>query len=70
MSTPPCSWREEDLQVKTRSARMRPGVSLVTPIEADAPNVVWAIDFQFDSTTDGNAIEIASMIDEKPVNRL
>jgi hypothetical protein len=25
---------------------------------------------QFDSTTDGNAIEIASMIDEKPVNRL
>ena len=27
-------------------------------------NVVWAIDFQFDSTTDGKAIKIASMIDE------
>ncbi|WP_412768899.1 integrase catalytic domain-containing protein [Mycobacterium canetti] len=31
---------------------------------ADAPNVVWAIDFQFDSITDGKAITIASMIDE------
>jgi transposase InsO family protein len=28
------------------------------------PNVVWAIDFQFDSTVDGRAIKIASMIDE------
>jgi putative transposase len=26
--------------------------------------VVWAIDFQFDSTVDGKAIKIASMIDE------
>jgi hypothetical protein len=25
---------------------------------------VWAIDFQFDSTIDGKAIKIASMIDE------
>jgi hypothetical protein len=33
---------------------------LVRPVEADAPNVVWAIDFQFDSTTDGKAIKIAS----------
>ena len=37
-----------------RSRRSRP-----TP-----PNVVWAIDFQFDSTVDGKAIKIASMIDE------
>ncbi len=64
MSTLACSWHEESLQVKTRSARKRPGVSSVPPIEADAPNVVWAIDFQFDSTTDGMAIKIASMIDE------
>jgi hypothetical protein len=34
------------------------------PIEADAANVVWAIDFQFDSTVDGKAVKIASMIDE------
>jgi putative transposase len=39
-------------------------VSSIPPIAADAPNVVWAIDFQFDSTVDGKAIKIASMIDE------
>jgi putative transposase len=33
-------------------------------VAADAPKVVWALDFQFDSTIDGKAIKIASMIDE------
>ena len=47
-----------------RSPRKRAGVSSIPPVEADAPNVVWAIDFQFDSTIDGKAIKIASMIDE------
>ena len=46
------------------SPRKRAGVSSIPPVEADAPNVVWAIDFQFDSTADGKAIKIASMIDE------
>jgi putative transposase len=40
------------------------GVSSIRPVEADAPKVVWAIDFQFDSTVDGKAVKIASMIDE------
>jgi putative transposase len=57
-------WREEGLQVKVVSPRKRVGVSSTRQIEADAPNVVWAIDFQFDSTIDGKAIKIASMIDE------
>ncbi|MGB8386960.1 IS3 family transposase [Mycobacterium sp.] len=57
-------WREEGLQVRVRSPRKRAGVSSIPPVEADAPNVVWAIDFQFDSTTDGKAIKIASVIDE------
>jgi len=57
-------WREEGLQVKVTSPRKRAGVSSIPPIEADAPNVVWAIDFQFDSTIDGKAIKIASMTDE------
>ena len=57
-------WREEGLQVKVTVPRKRAGVSSIPPIEADAPNVVWAIDFQFDSTIDGKAIKIASMIDE------
>ena len=57
-------WREEGLQVRVHSPRKRAGVSSIPPVEADAPNVVWAIDFQFDSTIDGKAIKIASMIDE------
>ncbi len=57
-------WREEGLQVRVHSPRKRAGVSSIPPVEADAPNVVWAIDFQFDSTVDGKAIKIASMIDE------
>ena len=57
-------WREEGLQVRVHSPRKRAGISSVPPMEADAPNVLWAIDFQFDSTIDGKAIKIASMIDE------
>ncbi|WP_211283002.1 integrase catalytic domain-containing protein [Mycobacterium mantenii] len=56
--------REEGLQVWIRSPRKRAGVSSIPPIEADDPNVVWAIDFQSDSTIDCKAIKIASMVDE------
>ena len=57
-------WHEEGLQVRVHSPRKRAGVSSVPQIPADAPQVVWALDFQFDSTVDGRAIKIASMIDE------
>jgi transposase InsO family protein len=57
-------WREEGLQVRIHHPRKRAGVSSTPEIEADAPKVVWALDFQFDSTVDGKAIKIASMIDE------
>jgi putative transposase len=50
--------------VRVHSPRKRAGVSSIPPVEADAPNVVRAIDFQFDSTIDGRAIKNASMIDE------
>lgn len=33
-------------------------------VHADAPRVLWALDFQFDSTIDRKAVKIASMIDE------
>ncbi|MEV6430481.1 DDE-type integrase/transposase/recombinase [Nocardia sp. NPDC051463] len=33
-------------------------------IGADAPKVVWALDFQFESTVEGRAVKIASMVDE------
>lgn len=57
-------WKEEGLQVQRAPRRKRAGQSSVPVIEADAPNVVWALDFQFDSTVDGRKIKIASMVDE------
>ncbi|MGC5258936.1 IS3 family transposase [Gordonia sp. DT218] len=57
-------WKEEGLQVRIYHPRKRAGISSFPQVEADAPNIVWAIDFQFDSTVDGKAIKIASMIDE------
>ena len=32
--------------------------------KADAPNRVWAVDFQFDAITDGRPIKLVSIIDE------
>ncbi|MDV6244910.1 DDE-type integrase/transposase/recombinase [Rhodococcus opacus] len=58
-------WKEEGLQVRIHHPRKRSGVSACPQIEAEAPHVVWAVDFQFDSTIDGKAIQIASMIDER-----
>ena len=47
------------------SPRKRTGQSSwPAEVAADAPKVVWAIDFQFDSTIDGKAVKIASMLDE------
>lgn len=50
--------------MRVRNPRKRAGVSSIPPVESNAPNVVWAIAFQFDSTIDGKAIKIASMIDK------
>jgi putative transposase len=58
-------WREEGLRVPQRRRRKRTGTSTAPdrPI-ADAPNTVWAVDFQFDATTDDRPIKIASIVDE------
>ena len=58
-------WREEGLRVPQPRRRKRLGVS-TAPLQpvADAPNRVWAVDFQFDSTTDGRPVKIASIVDE------
>jgi putative transposase len=42
----------------------RLGVSTVTAVAADAPNRVWAVDFQFDATNDGRPVKIVSIVDE------
>ena len=58
-------WREEGLRVPQRRRRKRLGASTTPPPpKADAPNRVWAVDFQFDSTTDGRPIKLVSIIDE------
>jgi putative transposase len=51
--------------VPQRRHRKRHGTSTAPPtVVADAPNRVWAVDFQFDVTTDGRPIKIATIIDE------
>ena len=58
-------WREEGLRVPQRRRRKRCGASTAETPTADAPNRVWAVDFQFDSTTDGRPVKIVSIVDEQ-----
>ena len=58
-------WREEGLRVPQQRRRKRLGTSTTpNPPKADAPNRVWAVDFQFDATTDGRPVKIVSIVDE------
>ena len=57
-------WREEGLRVPQRRRRKRLGTSTARAAVRDAPNKVWAVDFQFDSTTDGRPVKIVSIVDE------
>ena len=58
-------WREEGLRVPQRRRRKRLGASTTTTVPVtDAPNKVWAVDFQFDATTDGRPVKIVSVVDE------
>ena len=58
-------WRDEGLRVPQRRRRKRLGTSTALALPtAYAPNRVWAVDFQFDATTDGRPIKIVSVIDE------
>jgi hypothetical protein len=57
-------WREEGLRVPQRWRRKRHGTSTAPlTVTADAPNRVWAVDFQLDVTTDGRPVKIVSIID-------
>ncbi len=40
-----------------------PSTAASTPV-SDGPYRVWAVDFQFDATTDGRPIKIVSIVDE------
>ncbi len=57
-------WRDEGLRVPQRRRRKRLGASAATEVAAEAPNRVWAVDFQFDATEDGRPVKIVSIVDE------
>ncbi|WP_270240984.1 IS3 family transposase, partial [Rothia kristinae] len=57
-------WRDAGLRVPQRRRRKRVGSSTVDAPTADAPNVVWAVDFQFDADEHGRPIKICSIVDE------
>ena len=58
-------WRYEGLRVPQRRRRKRVSTSTAPDRPtADAPNRVWAVDSQFDATTDGRPIKFVSIIDE------
>jgi putative transposase len=56
-------WREEGLCRKRKSRKQRCQKPQVTVI-ASFPNDVWALDFQFDQTTDGRNLKFLNIIDE------
>lgn len=59
-------WHEEGLRVPQRRRKKRltgigVAVGATSPIP---PNVIWAMDFQFDTTADGRSIKMLNVIDE------
>lgn len=59
-------WREEGLRVPRR-ARKRPRVGdgpAGRDIAAEAPDDVWALDFQADQTADGRPLRLVNVLDE------
>jgi putative transposase len=50
--------------VPVNSPRKRAGMSSLPRVPRMRRGRLWAIDFQFDSTIDGKAVRIASMLDE------
>jgi transposase InsO family protein len=60
-------WREEGLRVPAkRRKRQRLGVSTspAARLRAERPGQVWALDFQFDTTSDGRILKLLHVVDE------
>jgi transposase InsO family protein len=58
-------WREEGLR-RPVACRKRRRVRLDNPqrLQAQHPNHVWALDFQFDETADGRRLKLLNIVDE------
>ena len=60
-------WREEGLKVPSRKRkRQRLGTSTYPAdrLRAKRPDHVWALDFQFDQTSDGKILKLLNIVDE------
>jgi putative transposase len=60
-------WREEGLRVPARRRkRQRLGMSSrpAARLDAEHPDHVWALDYQFDQTTDGRILKLLNIVDE------
>jgi putative transposase len=57
-------WREEGLKVHPRHHKRRRPAQGEPLGRAEHPNHVWAIDFQFDATSDGRMLKLANIVDE------
>ena len=59
-------WRDEGLKVPYRKKKKRmTGVGVVVgAMRPIAPNVIWAMDFQFDQTSDLRTVKLLNIIDE------
>ena len=60
-------WREEGLRVPTHQPKRRRLGSSTVPADrltASSPNEVWAMDFMFDTTSDGRPFKVLTMCDE------
>jgi putative transposase len=65
-------WREEGLRVPQRKRkRQRLGESTVPAkrLRAERPNHVWALDFQFDTTSDGRTLNCSTSSTSTPARR-
>jgi putative transposase len=60
-------WRDEGLRVPAkRRKRQRLGTSTTSAarLRAERPDQVWALDFQFDVTSDGHILKLLHVVDE------
>lgn len=60
-------WRQEGLRVPARRRkRRRVGTSAIDArhLRAERPNHVWALDFQYDTTTGGRTLKLLHVVDE------
>jgi len=59
-------WREEGLRrpPPRKNKKRRPGNSDGILLRAEQPNHVWALDFQFDETSDQRRLKLLNIVDE------